>query len=78
MIQLRDKDTREHVGSIAPEDLQFLVDNLVEESSDDTDYYFDRVTIDLLRDRGASDSLIEALETALSDREGIEIEWSRT
>ena len=39
MIQLHDKDTGVWINNITEEDLQFLSDQLEEESSDDQDYY---------------------------------------
>jgi hypothetical protein len=78
MIQLRDKQTGTPLGTITEEDLQFLIDNLVEESDDDTDYYLNRATIDMLRENGATDRLLKLLENALGDRNDVEIEWERS
>lgn len=78
MIQLRDKETGSLLGSISEEDLQFLIDNLEEESEDDTDYYLNRVTLEMLKEKGGGQPLIDLLENALGDREDVEIEWSRT
>jgi len=78
MIQLLDKETGSHLGSISEEDLQFLIDNLEEESEDDTDYYLNHVTLEMLKKKGADQPLLDILESALGDREDVEIEWSRT
>lgn len=78
MIQLRDKETGELLGSISEEDLQFLIDHLEEEYDEDTDYYLNRTTLEMLRNEGADESLIGLLEDALGDRDDVEIEWSRT
>jgi len=78
MIQLRDKETGSLLGSISEEDLQFLIDHLEEEYDEDTDYYLNRATLDMLKKEGANDALIGLLESALGDREDVEIEWSRT
>lgn len=75
MIQLRDKETGSLLGSITEEELQFLIDNLEEEWEGDNDYYLNRTTIDLLKENGADERLIELLESALGDREDCEIEW---
>ncbi len=77
MIQLLDKETGSHLGSISEEELQFLIDNLEEESEDDTDYYLNRVTLEMLKEKGADQPLIDFLESALGDRDDLEIEWSR-
>ena len=58
MITLRLKDTNQLIGTIADADLQFLTDELEEESAEDTDYYIDAATIDMLEEDGAPASLI--------------------
>ena len=78
MIELRDKETGDSLGSVSAEELQFLIDQLEEESDDDTDYYLNRTTVDMLKQHGASVHLSELLERALGDRDGVEIDWSRT
>ena len=78
MIELRDKETGDSLGSVSAEELQFLIDQLEEESDDDTDYYLNRTTVDMLKQHGASAHLSELLERALGDRDGVEIDWSRT
>ena len=75
MIQLRDKDSGEVLGSITEDDLQFLIDNLEEESEDDTDYYINRSTLEIFKEKGTNETLIEILENALGDRDDMEIEW---
>jgi processive 1,2-diacylglycerol beta-glucosyltransferase len=77
MITIRDKDTKMVLGSISEDELQTLIDALEEESSDDTDYYIDAPTIDLLEQQDVSANLIAFLRRALGPREGMEIEWSR-
>ncbi len=76
MIRLKDKDTGADLGMISEEELQFLVDQLEEEFSEDRDYYIQRELIDVLA-READPQLISLLKGAIGDREGIEIEWSR-
>ncbi len=78
MIEVREKETGTSLGSISAEELQFLIDQLEEESDDDTDYYLNRTTVDMLREHGASEHLSELLERALGDRDECEIEWSRS
>ena len=65
------------LGAISETDLQFLIDNLEEETSDDQDYYLRPETIAMLEERGASSALIELLRTALGDRQGVEVRWQR-
>ena len=77
MIELRDKETRRIVGSITDEQLQFLIDQLEEESADDTDYYLNTATLDLFAQNGIDPQLLTLLREALGDREEMEIEWLR-
>jgi hypothetical protein len=77
MITLREKDSGTRLGHISEEDLQFLIDALEEEADDDTDYWIDGPTIDMLEEDGAPDGLVSLLRTALQGREGIEVAWSR-
>jgi hypothetical protein len=76
MIELRDKDTGEALGSISEEQLQFLIEHLEEESRDDRDYYLNATTLDALGEKGEPE-LIDRLRRAMGEREGMEIEWSR-
>jgi processive 1,2-diacylglycerol beta-glucosyltransferase len=77
MIQLHDKDTRAPIGTITEAQLQFLIDQLEEESSEDQDYYINEATIDLFEQRGADTALVALLRSALKGRTEMEIRWSR-
>ncbi|HWC74548.1 MAG TPA: hypothetical protein VG454_11490 [Gemmatimonadales bacterium] len=77
MIELRDKDTRESLGTIDDSELQFLVDELEEESTVDQDYYLDSDTIDMLEDDGAPKSLTQLLRRILGSKEGVTVLWRR-
>jgi processive 1,2-diacylglycerol beta-glucosyltransferase len=76
-ITLYDNDSGAVIGDITEGDLQFLIDNLEEETSDDQDYYLRPETVAMLADRGGSDSLLGLLRAALGDGEGFEIRWQR-
>ncbi|MEJ2283414.1 MAG: hypothetical protein P8X85_07460 [Desulfobacterales bacterium] len=78
MIKLSDKESGAPLGTISEEDLQFLIDNLEEEWDEDTDYYLNRTTFEILKDKGAGQSLLDILEPVFKAREDIEIEWSRS
>ena len=78
MIKLSDKDNGAPLGTISEEDLQFLIDNLEEEWAEDTDYYLNRTTFEMLKNNGAGQSLLDILEPVFKAREDIEIEWSRS
>lgn len=77
MIQLRDKNTNQLLGTIDDDDLRFLVDELEEESPTDQDYYFDSDTIDMLEDDGAPATLVSLLRQVLGTEDGMEIKWER-
>ena len=77
MIQLHEKETGVFVGTITDAQLQFLIDQLEEESTDDTDSYIDHATLDLFEEMGAEADLLALLRQALGTHEGIEIVWSR-
>jgi len=79
MISLSDKSSDEPIGTLTDSQLQILVDQLEETHRDDQDYYIDQPTIDVLKviavDYGA---VIELLELALGDRDGVDVVWSRS
>jgi len=77
MIELRDKETGARLGEISEEQLQFLVDQLEEETSGDVDYYINATTIDLFESEGADPALVDLLRRALGTRTEMEIQWSR-
>ena len=77
MINLRDLQTGRNLGSITESQLQFLIDQLEEESRTDTDYYLNGATLDMLEQNGADPELLKVLRSALGDREDVEIQWSR-
>jgi processive 1,2-diacylglycerol beta-glucosyltransferase len=77
MIELRDKETGLVIGSITEEQLQFMIDQLEEESDADADYYLDSATLDLFAEKGSDPQLLTLLREALGEREGMEVEWSR-
>jgi hypothetical protein len=77
VVTLLDKDTGETIASIPDADLDFLIEQLEETSGDDSDYWIDGDTIDLLEDAGAPPSLVAALRRGLGGRDGMEIRWLR-
>jgi processive 1,2-diacylglycerol beta-glucosyltransferase len=77
MIDLRDKQTGGLIGSITDAQLQFLIEQLEEERAEDTDYWLDTDTLDMLTQRGADHALVDMLRRAMGDREGMEVQWSR-
>jgi hypothetical protein len=70
-----DLHTGQSLGELTPEQAQFLVDALEEESPDEARYYIDAATIDMLEGAGAEPSLIALLKRALGPKQGIEIRF---
>jgi processive 1,2-diacylglycerol beta-glucosyltransferase len=71
-----DSGSREPLGAISEEQLDFLIDNLEEEFEEDEEYYINQATIDYLREQGAADELLLLLERAVAGaEEGVEIAY---
>ena len=77
MITLTDKETGKTLGTITEAQLQFLIDQLEEETPTDKDYYINRTMIFFLEERGADADLVSLLYAALGDRDEMEVEWSQ-
>ncbi len=77
MITLKNKDTGEYIGTLSEEQLKYLIDELVEEHDEDQDYWINRTQIEIFKEKGADQSLINLLETALGESEDAELIWSR-
>ena len=78
MIKLYDKETGRLLGTLREEQLRFLIDQLEEESSDDTDYYINKATIEMLVQAGADPELVTLLQQGLGEREEMEIRWEES
>ena len=77
MAKIYDEATGTVYGTITEAQLQFLVDQLEEESLEDTEYYINRATVDMLEERGADAGLLTVLRNALGNREDVDIRWTR-
>jgi len=77
VIKLYVKETGEFLGTITDKQLQFLIDQLEEESADDTDYYITTATLEMLEQAGADPALVTLLRQALGENEGVEVRWER-
>ena len=75
MPRLTRLDTGDAIGDISDKQLAFLVEQLEEEHDDDTDYYIDRETLELLSDNGADPELLAMLEKAIGDDDSMTIVW---
>jgi hypothetical protein len=73
MYALYVKADHRYIGDISEDELKFLVDNLEEESLEDTDYDLSRLTLEYLRGNGLSPRLAQLLDAALGDQDDVEI-----
>ena len=78
MIKVYNNATGELLGEITDVELQFLIDQLEEESLEDKDYYLNRATLKMLEKGGGDAALMKVLWKALGDDDGVEIKWSRS
>jgi processive 1,2-diacylglycerol beta-glucosyltransferase len=77
MVKLYDNSTGQYLGRIEDEDLQFLIDNLEEESLTDTDYYVNRGTLALLKEKGMNEDVAKLIEGAMEGNDEIEIRYEK-
>lgn len=77
MINLYDNETDAPLGQITEQQLQYMIDHFEEEANDDTAYWVDRATLDMLTEKGADPALVAALRQALGSREGVDVRWER-
>lgn len=75
MITLFDVKGDAKIGEITQEQLQFLIDQLVEEHDEDQDYYINPSTLDMFEEASGDAGLISMLRDALGDREDMDIRW---
>jgi processive 1,2-diacylglycerol beta-glucosyltransferase len=78
VILLHDKETGAFIGTITEAHLQFLIDQLEEETHDDQDYYINETTINMFEEAGADAALVTLLRGALDKRTEMELRWSRS
>ena len=78
MIKVYNNATGELLGEITDTELQFLIDQLEEESLEDKDYYLNRATLESFEKKGGDPAMMKVLWKALGDDDGVEIRWSRS
>ena len=78
MVFIYDKATSDLIGEIEKQDLQFLIDQMEEESMKDQDYSITKMEISYFSENGASENLIALLRKALGDQDEVIILWSQT
>jgi len=75
MIKLYDNETDTDLGSISDAQLEFLVEELVEESLDDCTYNINPSAIAALEASGGDPELIALLRRALGTRTSMELRY---
>jgi len=66
------------VAELTEEQLDFLIEHLEEEWSEDRDYYINRDMLAMLEQRGADSGLVRILQDALGDKDEVEVLWVDT
>jgi processive 1,2-diacylglycerol beta-glucosyltransferase len=75
MPRLFFQESGETIGEISQDQLQFLIDQLEEEDTTDQDYYVNRDTLDMFREAGCDEALLDLLTKAMGEAEDIDIAW---
>ena len=78
MVYLYNQSTNELLGEISDDELQFLIDQMEEESTKDQDYSITRMEIAYFSQNGATPHLINLLTDAMGEQQEVIILWSRT
>lgn len=77
MYTLIDRANGEILTALDEANFQVLKTHLVQESSEDFDFYLNEATLDFLREQGLTDSLFAALEEQVKGR-GLDMGWEST
>ena len=77
MAKIYDVESGDLIGTVTDTELQFLIDQLEEEDSEDRDYYVDRASLDWFEEQGADAALMALLRRALGSRDGMDIRWAK-
>lgn len=75
MIEIYNKRSGELIGTVSPEQLKFLQDQMEEESIEDKDYSITPLEVEYFLGQGADPQLVDLLRNALGDQNEIVIEW---
>ena len=77
MAKLYDNVSGALLGEITQDQLQFLIDQLEEESLEDKDYAITAMTLAYFQELGADPDLLKMLSQALGDKDEVVIRWER-
>jgi hypothetical protein len=72
-LYLKPGDTK--LADLIDNDLLCMQNVMEEESSKDREYFIDLATVDMLRNAGASEGLVNVLTSIIGESEGIDVEW---
>ena len=75
MTSLYLKPGDQKITDLIDNDLLCMQNVMEEESSKDRDYFIDLSTVEMLRNAGATEGLVEVLTKAIGESEGIDVEW---
>ena len=78
MVYLYNKSSGDLLGEISEDELQFLIDQMEEESTKDKDYSITNMEIEYFKTQGADRHLVTILRQALGDQNEVIILWSRS
>ena len=68
-------DNEVEIGTIDDKQLTFLREQLEEEHDDDTEFFIDRDTLELLSDNGADPELLAMLEKGLAGDDEMDVSF---
>ena len=75
MTALYLKPGNQKLFELIDNDLLCMQNVMEEESSKDRDYFIDLATVDMLKNAGATEGLVEVLTKTIGESEGIDVEW---
>jgi len=75
MATLYLKSSKQLLFELSDSDLQSLQNTMEEESSKDQDYFIDLNTVEMIMNSGASEGLVNALNKAIGESDGVDVEW---
>jgi hypothetical protein len=78
MVYLYNQSTGELIGEITEVQLQYLIDQMEEETPEDQDYSITRMELDYFEGRGADLGLLSLLNKAIGGQGEVIIQWTRS
>lgn len=77
MIEVFDNRNNALIGEITEAQLEFLMNNMEEESLEDQDYAITAMTLAYFEELGADPALVGMLRQALGNQDELVIRWER-